>query len=345
MLFRRLSDWLTRLPSYRLASGAASGGEHWRGLAAALAITGIATVIRMAAEPYLPPGFPYVTYFPAVILTGFVLGVRAGSIAAVLSGLCAWYFFIPPQNSFELGAPAVVALLFYAFVVVVDLGLIHLMMLAFAKEARTHRELDALLEQQRLLEREVDHRVKNLFQTLSGLVSLSERNALSPRDLAEALKSRIAAMGRSHSILRGALAGDRTTLQQVLETALEPFRTDDARIALSGTTLVPSGSAMLSLSLIVNELATNAVKHGALKVPEGRVTLSWETTPDGVSTVFTWTETGCPIDSPPGPGQGFGSQLIPTLARGLGGTFESRYEPSGLVAVVTVANAQLLASE
>lgn len=345
MMFRRLSDWLTRLPSYRLASGAALRREYWLGLCAAVAITLIATLVRLAADPYLPPGFPYVTYFPAVILTGFVFGVHAGTVAAILCGLCAWYLFIPPTYSFGLGLPAIVALLFYAFVVIVDLGLIHLMTWAFAREARTHRELDALLAQQRLLEREVDHRVKNLFQTLSGLVSLSERNAESPRELADALKSRIAAMGRSHSILRGALAGDRTTLQQVLETALEPFRTDDTRIALAGHALVPSGAAMLSLSLIVNELATNAVKHGALKVPEGRVKLSWQSDVTAGTTVLTWVESGSEIVAQPVAGQGFGSQLLPTLARGLGGSVESRFEPTGLVAVVTIANEHLLAKD
>jgi two-component sensor histidine kinase len=341
MIFRRLSDWLIRLPSYRLASGEVLSGEPWLGLGAAVGITIVATLLRLVAEPFLPPGFPYVTYFPAVIITGFGFGLRAGTICATLSGLCAWYFFIPPVHSFDLGAPAIVALLFYAFVVAVDLGLIHLMMWAFAREARTHRELETLLEQQRLLEREVDHRVKNLFQTLSGLVSLSERNAETTGELAEALRSRIAAMGRSHSILRGALAGDRTTLKQVFDTALEPFDTGDSRIAFNGPAVVPGGSAMLSLSLIVNELATNAMKHGALKVPEGRVTLAWEvSSSDGMATI-TWTESGSPLKQV-GDRQGFGSQLIPTLARGLGGEAHSDFAASGLVCTIRVATAHLV---
>lgn len=342
MIFRRLSQGLTRLPSYRRASGGPVTGGLLVDIGAAVAIAALATGIRAAADPYLPPGFPYVTYFPAVILTGFVFGFRAGIIAALLCGICAWYFFIPPLLSFGLGTPAIVALLFYAFVVAVDLGLIHMMMWAFAREAKTHRELEGLLAQQRLLEREVDHRVKNLFQTLSGLVTLSQRNAGSADELAEALKSRIAAMGRSHSILRGALAGDRASIHQVFRTALEPFDAGDGRIRLEGGDVTPNGTAMLSLSLIVNELATNAVKHGALRGHEGRVHLSWEIDREAGTSTIVWQEETADIAAPSAR-QGFGSQLIPTLARALGGTAAFDFRETGLTCRLTLATAQIAA--
>lgn len=84
-----------------------------------------ATALRTVLDPALPPGFPYLTFFPAVVLTTYLYGLRPGIACAVLSGIAAWYFFIPPFHTFALTGHIVVALAFYAFVVVVDIALIH----------------------------------------------------------------------------------------------------------------------------------------------------------------------------------------------------------------------------
>ena len=87
----------------------------------------LALVIRLMLDSYLPPGFPFLTFFPAVILSTLVAGLWPGIVCAVVSGLAALYFFIQPIYSFELNYGGTLALAVYCFVVGIDIGLIHVM--------------------------------------------------------------------------------------------------------------------------------------------------------------------------------------------------------------------------
>lgn len=127
----RLMPWSERL-------SAASYGPL-AGLAGTLAIFGVAWAARVLINDALPTGFPYVTFFPAVILTSFLFGVRFGGLSALLCGLVAWYYFIPPYHSFSL-AGAEVALGLYVFVVATDLALIHGLQAA-NRQLREERQL------------------------------------------------------------------------------------------------------------------------------------------------------------------------------------------------------------
>lgn len=119
-------------------------------LAGTLAIFAAAWAARELLDPLLPSGFPYVTFFPAVILTAFLFGLRAGLLSALLCGGVAWYFFIPPVHSFSI-AGAEVALGLYAFVVATDLALLHGMRAAnrqLREQRQTSLDLAAAKEQQ-----------------------------------------------------------------------------------------------------------------------------------------------------------------------------------------------------
>jgi K+-sensing histidine kinase KdpD len=108
------------------------------GLAATLAIFAAAWAARAALDDALPPGFPYVTFFPAVVLTAFFFGVRFGALSALLCGVVAWYQFIPPEGTFKL-AGTEVALGLYVFVVATDLALIHGLQVANRQLGRERR--------------------------------------------------------------------------------------------------------------------------------------------------------------------------------------------------------------
>ncbi|WP_073973506.1 HWE histidine kinase domain-containing protein [Erythrobacter donghaensis] len=119
-------------------------------LAGTLAIFAAAWAARVLLDPMLPSGFPYVTFFPAVILTAFLFGLRAGLLSALLCGGVAWYFFIPPLNSFSI-AGAEVAIGLYVFVVGTDLVLLHGMRAANRQlrlERQNSLDLAAAKEQQ-----------------------------------------------------------------------------------------------------------------------------------------------------------------------------------------------------
>lgn len=99
-------------------------------------------------QPLLPPGFPFLTFFPAVILSSFLCGARAGIVCAVFSGVAAWYCFIPPLNSFEIDRSVVTALALFTLVVGVDIFLIHLMQQMIARIVRAGATTQRLLDQQ-----------------------------------------------------------------------------------------------------------------------------------------------------------------------------------------------------
>jgi two-component sensor histidine kinase len=131
----RLTRWIERLPLAR--------HNPVFGLAATLAIFLMAWLLRLAADPVLPSGFPYVTFFPAVIVTSFLFGVRLGGFSALLCGIVAWYYFLTPVQTFQLDG-AWVALAFYVFVVSTDLALVHGMQTA-NKHLMMERELSRSL--------------------------------------------------------------------------------------------------------------------------------------------------------------------------------------------------------
>ena len=112
----RATRWIEQLPLAR--------NNPALGLLATLAIFAVAWLLRVLVDSSLPSGFPYVTFFPAVIVTSFLFGWRMGILSAILCGLVAWYYFILPFNSFALDG-ARVALGFYVFVVATDLALVH----------------------------------------------------------------------------------------------------------------------------------------------------------------------------------------------------------------------------
>lgn len=119
-------------------------------LAGTLALCATAWAVRVLLDPLLPSGFPYVTFFPAVFLSAFLFGLRAGLLSALLCGAIASYFFIPPLYSFRI-AGAEVAIGLYVFVVATDLALIHGMRVAnrqLRNQRQTSLDLAAAKEQQ-----------------------------------------------------------------------------------------------------------------------------------------------------------------------------------------------------
>jgi two-component sensor histidine kinase len=185
-------------------------------------------------------------------------------------------------------------------------------------------------EAQALLTDELNHRVKNILGTIEAMIGFSAAEASSAEELAQTLTGRIMAMARTHDLLtdgrwKGADLGD------LLEEEVRPYAVAD-RVRAHGEPLPLSPRAALSLSLILHELATNAVKHGSLGRPEGRVDVSWSCRSDDRSPtlVLIWQESGGPTVPPP-TRHGFGTTLIErATARDLGGTARLLFDAAGL---------------
>lgn len=302
---------------------------------ASLAIFALSFGLRSWLDPLMPPGFPFLTFFPAVLISGFVFGVRQGALVALLAGLASWYFFIPPSGV-DFSPGTLLAMGLYVFVVTTELTLIALMMRAYRAEIVARRETQRLADLQETMAQELDHRLKNIFATMNAIISLSLKGVTSAEELAARLRDRLNALGRSNLLLRGLRGGEEVVLDTVIGQALEPFSIiGTPRFQSSGRRVPIGGQTLVVISLILHELGTNAAKYGALSVPGGTVTLTWHTEPGGEggeNLIVTWRETGGPVPDPAPRGTGgFGSTLMKRVIAGVRGQTEMSFPPEGAV--------------
>lgn len=182
---------------------------------------------------------------------------------------------------------------------------------------------------------EINHRIKNLFSLTAGLISVSARSASTVEELSSDLRSRMHALARAHDLTLPDLsrstdpAGNSTTVTQLLGAILEPHRqSGGAHISVSGDDAPLRGSALTSLALLLHELATNAVKYGALAAPEGRLEI--DLTRDGDLLRLVWNEQAASPLSPDISREGFGTTLEKAALQGIKGDLSREWRPEGL---------------
>lgn len=318
-------DWIRKLPSYRNHGLSPFDVRLLAPYASAVAIVGVAFFIRWLFDALLPPGFPFLTFFPAVIITAFAFGLWPSVMTGTLGLWLSWYFFVPTLNSFALESGGILALVFYLFIVIVDILLTHLAIGAIVESDGAIKAKEDLTRFQDILIRELDHRIKNLFAVVASVVKLSARYADSSSELAEDASARILALSRSHSSLWRLGKDADATVQSIAGQVLEPFLASHAgRIRITGTSPVLDIRLVQILSLIFHELATNAVKYGALAGDNGEVTIS-SPSDDAQSLSVVWEES-VPSDFQDGAQKGFGTELIERLINGAGGTLTRLFE-------------------
>ena len=196
-------------------------------------------------------------------------------------------------------------------------------------------ERHALEEGQKLLTRELNHRVKNLFAIANGMVSMTARTAKDTKDMANALRGRLSALSRAHELVQPASAsemgeGPDVEFARLIEAVLEPYRqAGQNKIAIEGPSVLVGSNTTTSLALVLHELATNAAKYGCLSCAEGELVIRWAVQDENVD--LLWTESGGPsIESPP-TFEGFGTQLSQrSIAGQLGGALEREWRTEGL---------------
>jgi two-component sensor histidine kinase len=191
-------------------------------------------------------------------------------------------------------------------------------------------------ERQRLLAREANHRVKNMFAVFHSIIGLSARSARTPKEMAQSLRGRLDALMQAKDLIRPGIMGteaqsEGTTVGDVVRTVLRPYEDDASseRIMVRGPTVPVGAMAVTSLALALHETTTNAAKYGALSEPTGSVNIAWDT--QGGDLHLEWEETGGPVIIVAPSAKGFGSVLAErSIADQLGGKVEYDWLPSGL---------------
>jgi two-component sensor histidine kinase len=243
----------------------------------------LAIAVRFAADHLLPPGFPFLTFFPAVIIAAFLGGRGPGALCATISLLASWFYFIPPFESFELSAPVATALLFFTAVVVVDIWLIDGLQQRQTRLEENQHQLAAMADQQTLLFKELQHRVANNLASVSSMLRLQrrqiERDPASAMRILESADSRIELMGRVHRQLYDPAARELALPEQienVVRHAQDVAAASHVTIEVNAVNARIAMDRMMTLMLLITEVLNNSIKHAFAAGDPGEVQLSLE---------------------------------------------------------------------
>lgn len=199
-------------------------------------------------------------------------------------------------------------------------------------EVRDIREEKAARERQRFLIDELNHRVKNTLSAVQSIAYQSLKGA--DVDAQQAFEGRLVALSGAHNVLtKEGWTG--ASLCTAIETAIAAYRAP-GRFELAGVDHPLAPKMVVSLSMVMHELATNAVKYGALSVPEGSVRIAWQVLRDagGERLAMRWEESGGPpVEAPTR--KGFGTRLLERqVAMEFNGSIQLQYCPSGLLCLM-----------
>ncbi len=194
-------------------------------------------------------------------------------------------------------------------------------------------------QRQTMLVGELNHRVKNALAIVQSLVQASLRQATTKpaQAMAQTLAERLQALHRAHDLLLES-QWSGASLKAMVERELEPYqRADGPKITIKGPDVLLPPQCTSILAMTIHELATNAVKYGALSVNSGQLGISWKAG-RGNRLFLVWEERGAPtVPTPQKRGGGFGSQLIDKgIRHNLGGETKVDFRPGGLYVELNV---------
>lgn len=186
---------------------------------------------------------------------------------------------------------------------------------------------------QRMLNQELNHRVKNILAIIKSLVGHPVQEGRTLVEYVDTLKGRLQALSFAHDqVVRGDGGG---MLADLLDAELSPYRNPSTTVRLDGPGVWMDGRAFSVLALVLHELATNAAKYGSLSTEAGELTVSWRMDAAG-DCLISWEETGGPAVAAPAR-SGFGSALISrSIPYDLGGRTHVDYASDGVRAELAI---------
>jgi two-component sensor histidine kinase len=286
------SHWARRTGQAVLARHTLLGSLAWTLVAA-----GVPTALRLLVDAGRYGG-PFVTYYPAIVLAGLFLGWRYSVLTTMLCAAAARLLFLRESTPFISSSRGIAIfglfVLSCGFLVTIAEWL-----------RRVLAEVNVARAREALLNAELRHRLKNVLAVVNSLSALSQRHS-DPEHAQDAFAERLAALDRATSLLseEGAVS---CTLPGLAEEALRPFLAD-YDIRLSGTPQEIDRDGCVPTVLALHELATNAIKYGALSKPGGYVQLRWGDSAAGAVNL-QWEEKDGPEVAAP-ERKGMGSRIL-----------------------------------
>lgn len=305
-------------------------------LAATLGLAGAALGLRLLASPVMPDGYPFVAFFPAVIVTSVLFGWRAGTAQAALCGAIAWYFFVTPERSFALDGEGVVALGFYALVAGIDIVLVHALQRANSRLVNEREVSRRLAETRELLFNELQHRVSNNLQVAAALVTMQRARVTDPSaaDALDQTARRLSLVGRISRQLydpSGEAQPLSAFLTMLARDVIDAGGRVDVKLAIDGdATLRIAADALIPVALIVAEAIANALEHGFADGRAGSITVHVARAGEMLRIDVDDDGHGLPADFAVERCPSLGLRIARALAGGRGGRFALQPRLSGM---------------
>jgi len=311
-------DWLMQIGEHPLLRRRLLGGL----------VVSAALVAGALAMGDLLQDLPYITFYSAVAIGAFVGGWRAGLFATALSAVAAIYFLLPPASSFNLAPGQVLGLVTFA----TTCGLIVLLTHIATRAAEANV---ALAEQRQVLLMELQHRIKNHLQLMGAMLATHARATTNERIRARLIEAgqRLQVIATTYDNLYepGALIDMSEHLRKVCAFVEGGVADRTSKITVDAVATRWPVERVIPLSLIANELLTNAVKHAApdknleidvkLERQDSRMRLSVLTRGTTLPAEFS-------LDGP-----GLGLRIASMLAGQLGGRLSTPRLPDALFVV------------
>jgi two-component system, sensor histidine kinase PdtaS len=312
--------------------------SFWRWFWAVIAVV-VSFGLRFVLDQHLPAGFPYLTFFPAVIIITFLAGLGPGVFVGICGGLAAWFFFIAPFGSFVLTGPGILALAFYIFIVTVDILLIHWMHVALHRLQKEQKLSQRHALERDLLFKEMQHRVSNNLAVVGSLLSAQRRALQEGGAASNALAQAASRVSLIAKMQRELYDPSRQTLdfarylKQLGPDILEAMDAHHVSYVAEVETVEVSSDLAVPLGLIATELVSNSVEHAFPAGRAGTIRVRMATigqTAGGpqVQLVVSDDGPGWPDNFTPDTSRNLGMRIVISLAQQIGGTFTYSNDPA-----------------
>lgn len=204
----------------------------------------------------------------------------------------------------------------------------------------TEEKRERTENQRKLLNSELNHRVKNILALVKSIATQTGANSQSVDEYAKSFEGRLRALSFAHDQSFGGRDGGELKGLIEAEAGMHRFAKLPDRIQISGDHIGLTERAFGVFALLLHEMMTNAAKYGSLSVPSGKLEISWTIAENGDCRIF-WKESGGPQVVAP-TRRGFGSNLIEkTVSHDLGGHIDIDFAPAGLQARITIPSEHL----
>ena len=306
------------------------------GYAAAVLACVLGLGLRYLVGGPLGHGYPFITFFPIVLIVAFLFGWAPGILAGALSWLTVRFFILQPDHSFELTPAAAASLVLYGLIVAVQIAVIHFFQRA-NRALHWQRELSQRRSEQReVMFQELQHRMSNKLQVIASLLSLQQRMVADPvaKKALDDAAIRVGMIGRISRALHDPDRGGLVVtafLEKVGQDIICASGARDVTLRVNAEPAVTfSDAAGVPIALIVCETISNALEHGFQARGHGTISIAvQQREPKEMLVTIQDDGIGIAPDFNAQEAESLGMRIATILARQLDGSYVVRPAPQG----------------